>query len=144
MTAYELHPKPEFDALVPVQRDPAPLGPRDVRVRVRAVSLNYRDLAIARGAQKRAQARPIVAASDGAGEVIAVGSAVTRFKGGERVAAAFFPEWIDGEFAAGYHARALGGTMDGMLAEDVVLDEQSWVTLPDHLSYEEGATLPCA
>jgi NADPH:quinone reductase-like Zn-dependent oxidoreductase len=144
MTAYELHPKPEFDALVQVQREPSPLGPYDVRVRVRAVSLNYRDLAIARAAQKRAPARPIVPASDGAGEVIAVGSAVTRLKGGERVAAAFFPEWIDGEFAAGYHARALGGTMDGMLAEDVVLDEQSWVPLPDHLSYEEGATLPCA
>lgn len=144
MIAYELHPKPDFDALVQTHREPSPLGPRDVRVRVHAVSLNYRDLTIARGAHKRTSGRPIVPASDGAGEVIAVGSAVTRFKGGERVAAAFFPTWIDGEFVAGYHARALGGTTDGMLAEEVVLDEQSWVTLPEHLSYEEGATLPCA
>src|SRR5215208_6795677 len=119
MTAYELHPKPEFDALVRVQREPTPLGPYDIRVRVHAVSLNYRDLSLARGAMKRTPPRAIVPASDGAGEVVAVGSAVTRFKGGERVAATFFPEWIDGEFAAGYHPRALGGTMDGMLAEEV-------------------------
>ena len=144
MLAYELHPKQEFDALTRVEREPAPLGPHDVRVRVRAVSLNFRDLTIARMAHRRAQGPRRIPTSDGAGEVVAVGSAVTRFRGGERVAALFFPDWLDGELTGAYHARALGGTMDGMLAEEVVLDERSWVTLPEHLSFEEGATLPCA
>lgn len=144
MIAYELHPKQEFDALTRVDRELAPLGPHDVRVRVRAVSLNYRDLTIARNAHRRPQAPRRIATSDGAGEVVAVGSSVTRFRGGERVAALFFPDWLDGELSAAHHARALGGSADGMLAEEVVLDERSWVTLPEHLSLEEGATLPCA
>src|SRR3989441_2715686 len=144
MIAYELHPKQEFDALTRVERELAPLGPHDVRVRIRAVSLNYRDLNIARMAHRRPQGPKRIPTSDGAGEVVQVGSAVTRFRGGERVAALFFPDWIDGELTAAQHARALGGTMDGMLAEEGVLDERSWVTLPAHLSFEEGATLPCA
>jgi len=144
MIAYELHPKQEFDALTRVERELAPLGPHDVRVRIRAVSLNYRDLNIARMAHRRPQGPKRIATSDGAGEVGEVGSSVTRFRGGERVAALFFPDWLDGELSAAHHARALGGTVDGMLAEEVVLDERSWVTLPSHLSFEEGATLPCA
>ena len=144
MIAYELHPKQEFDALTRVERELAPLGPHDVRVRIRAVSLNYRDLNIARMAHRRPQGPKRIATSDGAGEVVEVGSSVTRFRGGERVAALFFPDWLDGELSAAHHARALGGTVDGMLAEEVVLDERSWVTLPSHLSFEEGATLPCA
>jgi len=144
MIAYELHPKQEFDALTRVERALAPLGPHDVRVRIRAVSLNYRDLNIARMAHRRPQGPKRIATSDGAGEVVEVGSSVTRFRGGERVAALFFPDWLDGELSAAHHARALGGTVDGMLAEEVVLDERSWVTLPSHLSFEEGATLPCA
>jgi NADPH:quinone reductase-like Zn-dependent oxidoreductase len=144
MIAYELHPKPEFDALTRVERELAPLGPHDVRVRVRAVSLNYRDLTIARLAHRRPQGPKRIPTSDGAGEVVAVGSAVTRFRGGERVAALFFPDWLDGELTSAYHTRALGGSADGMLAEEVVLDERSWITLPEHLSFEEGATLPCA
>lgn len=144
MRAYELHPKDNFESLTLVDRETPPLGPHDVRVRVRAVSLNYRDLTIARGTKARPRPKPIVATSDGAGEVVAVGSAVTRFHGGERVAALFFPNWIDGELSAAQHAAALGGSMDGMLAEEVVLDEHAWVALPSHLSFEEGATLPCA
>ena len=144
MIAYELHPNQEFDALTRVERELAPLGPHDVRVRIRAVSLNYRDLNIARMAHRRPQGPKRIATSDGAGEVVEVGSSVTRFRGGERVAALFFPDWLDGELSAAHHARALGGTVDGMLAEEVVLDERSWVTLPSHLSFEEGATLPCA
>ena len=144
MTVYELHPTQDFDALTRVERQPTALGPNDVRVRVRAVSLNYRDLTIARVAHRRPQARPIVAASDGAGEVVEIGGSVTRFRGGERVAALFFPDWLDGELSASHHARALGGTADGMLAQEVVMNEHSWVTLPPHLSFEEGATLPCA
>jgi NADPH:quinone reductase-like Zn-dependent oxidoreductase len=143
MKAYELHPEEGFAALRIVDRAaPHVLGSHDVRVRVRAVSLNFRDLNVARASVKRATR--IVPTSDGAGEVVAVGGAVTRVQVGDRVAAAFFPTWIDGAFAEVYHANALGGSLDGMLAEEVVLAESAWVKIPSHFSFEEGATLPCA
>jgi NADPH:quinone reductase-like Zn-dependent oxidoreductase len=144
MQVYELHPNEGFDALTLVDRPARELGPTDVRVRVRAVSLNFRDLGMARGARKAARPRPLVPCSDGAGEVLAVGSAVSRHKVGDRVAASFFPTWLDGELTEAYHANALGGSADGMLAEEVVLDETAWVKFPEHLSFEEAATLPCA
>src|SRR5215470_15915456 len=142
MRAYELQARDGFDALTLVDRLPPALGPSDVRVRVRAVSLNYRDLNIARGARKRKA--PVVPASDGAGEVIEVGAAVTRFRLGDRVAAAFFPLWHSGGMFEQVHSRALGGTQDGMLAEQVVLPEAAWVRMPARLSFEAAATLPCA
>jgi NADPH:quinone reductase-like Zn-dependent oxidoreductase len=144
MFAYEVHPKPELESLTRVDRAPAALGPRDVRVRIHAVSLNYRDLVTARNAHRRTKGPWLVAASDGAGEVVEIGASVTRLRVGDRVAALFFPDWLDGELTPAYHARALGGSADGMLAQEVVLDERSWVSLPPHLSFEEGATLPCA
>jgi NADPH:quinone reductase-like Zn-dependent oxidoreductase len=142
MKAYELHPRDGFEALQVVDRPAPAVGPGDVRVRVRAVSLNYRDLVIARGAKKAK--RPMVPASDGAGEVVEVGAAVTRLRVGDRVAAAFFPTWLDGDLAESHHANAQGGSIDGMLVEEKVLPQAAWVKLPEHLSFEEGATLPCA
>ncbi|TMQ11259.1 MAG: NAD(P)-dependent alcohol dehydrogenase [Deltaproteobacteria bacterium] len=140
--AYELQPRDGFDALTLVERPAPPLGPGDVRVRVRAVSLNFRDLNMVKGAKKRKA--PIVPASDGAGEVIEIGAAVTRHAVGDRVAAAFFPTWLSGELSDYHHARALGGGQDGMLAEEVVLPESAWVRLPSRLSFEAAASLPCA
>lgn len=140
--AYELQPRDGLDALTLVERAAPVLGPHDVRVRVRAVSLNFRDLTMLRGAKRRKA--PIVPVSDGAGEVIEVGAAVTRHKIGDRVAASFFPTWQAGELSDAHHARALGGGQDGMLAEQVVLPEASWLALPARLSFEEAATLPCA
>src|SRR5262249_19655840 len=142
MKAYEFHPAEGFDALKLVDRPSPPLGPRDVRVRVRAVSLNYRDLVTVKNAGRRGP--PIVPCSDGAGEVVEVGKDVKRVAVGARVAATFFPNWIDGEPTAETFAGALGGGADGMLAAEVVLRERAWVPIPEHLSYEEGATLPCA
>jgi NADPH:quinone reductase-like Zn-dependent oxidoreductase len=142
MKTYELQPREGFDSLTLVERPPQDLGPGDVRVRVRAASLNYRDLNIARLARKRARA--VVPVSDGAGEVVEVGSSVTRRKVGDRVAAAFFPTWVDGGLDESHHANALGGSIDGMLREEVVLPEHAWVPVPEHLSLEEAATLPCA
>jgi NADPH:quinone reductase-like Zn-dependent oxidoreductase len=142
MRAYEIQPRDGFDALAAVDRPPAPLGPHDVRVRVRAVSLNFRDLNVVKGARKRKA--PIIPASDGAGEVIEVGSAVARCAVGDRVAAAFFPYWQSGDLSDFHHAHALGGSQDGMLAEQVVLPETSWVRMPARLSFEAAATLPCA
>jgi NADPH:quinone reductase-like Zn-dependent oxidoreductase len=145
MRAYELHPREGFDALTLVEREPASLRPHDVRLRVEAVSLNYRDLSIARSAARRPpQGRHVIAASDGAGTVTEVGEAVTRVRVGDRVAAIFFPEWITGPIEAVYHTKALGGNVDGMLAEEAVAHEQALVLVPVHLSMEEAATLPCA
>ncbi len=143
MKAIELHPEEGFDALRFVER-PAPSapGPLDVVVRIRAVSLNYRDLAVARAAKKRAKRS--VPASDGAGEVVAVGERVTRVKVGDRVAAAFFPTWTSGGLTKEHHANALGGSIDGVLAEQVVLPESAWVRMPAHFSFEQASTLPCA
>lgn len=142
MRAYELQPRDGFDALTAVDRAPQPLGPTDVRVRVRAVSLNFRDLGVVKGAKKRKA--PVIPASDGAGEVIEVGAAVTRHAVGDRVAAAFFPYWQSGDLSDFHHAHALGGSQDGMLAEQVVLPETSWLRMPARLSFEAAATLPCA
>lgn len=142
MRAYELRPRPQAESLTPVERPSPLLGPSDIRVRVRAASLNYRDLSIARNAAKRSA--PVIPLSDGAGEVIAIGPAVSRWKIGDRVIASFFPTWISGPLSDFHHANALGGGRDGMLAEEVVLPETAWVRLPDGLSFEEGATLPCA
>jgi NADPH:quinone reductase-like Zn-dependent oxidoreductase len=142
MKAYELQQKDGFDSLTRVDRPAQDLGPTQVRVRVRAVSLNFRDLTMARLARKRS--KPIVPVSDGAGEVVAVGDRVTRRTVGDRVAASFFPTWLDGDLDDSHHANSLGGTIDGMLREEVVLDERAWVPIPDALSFEEAATLPCA
>lgn len=144
MRAYQLRPLEGFDAVSRVDRQAPTLGPHDLRVRVRAVSLNYRDVAMARSPQFRPPGTRVTPCSDGAGEVVDVGSAVTRFAVGERVAAIFFPDWIDGLFQADYRRRALGACELGMLSEEVVLPEQSWVSIPPHLSYDEAATLPCA
>lgn len=116
---------------------PEPIaGPHDVVVRVRAASLNYRDQAVVAGQYfGGAVARDTVPTSDGAGDVQSVGSAVTRFKPGDRVAATFFQS---------APPAALGSPLDGMLAEQVVLNEEGLVSIPDHLSYEEAACLPCA
>lgn len=142
MKAYELHAKEGPEALVQVERKEEPLGPTDVRVSVRATSINYRDLRVLRGALQRSV--PIVPLSDGAGEVLAIGKDVTRIKVGDRVAANFFPTWHEGLLSDAHHAHALGGGHDGMLREQVVLDESAWVKLPAHLSFEQAATLPCA
>ena len=144
MRAYELKPIPSFDSLTLVQRpDPRP-GPGQVLIAVQAWSLNYRDLQVARGAYGAPPPAGLVPLSDGAGEVVEVGPGVTRVKPGDRVAGCFMQGWIGGGITAEMAKTALGGAIDGMLAEQVVLSEQGVVKVPDHLSFEEAATLPCA
>lgn len=123
---------------------PAP-GDGQVKVRLRAVSLNYRDLMIATGKYSSQPPRAgLVPCSDGAGEVVAVGDGVTRVKPGDRVAGSFHQKWIGGPPTDAIPPSALGGDLDGMLAEEVILDADGVVKLPDSLSFEEAAALPCA
>ena len=123
--------------------DPQPhLG--KVVVRVHAVSWNYRDLRMVRGQYNPKMQLPRIPCSDGAGEVIAIGEGVARVQPGDRVCGIFMQNWIEGEPDAAKQRGALGGDIDGMLAEQVVLPEQGIVRFPEFLSWEEAATLPCA
>jgi NADPH:quinone reductase-like Zn-dependent oxidoreductase len=120
-----------------------PLADHEVRVRIRAVALNHRDLMLARGTAG-VPGRHVVPASDGAGEVVEVGAGVADWKVGDRVLSTFFPDWLDGPMTDEVAGRALGGTLDGVLAEEVVLPATAWVRVPAHLDYAEAATLTCA
>ncbi len=143
MKAYEIR---DFgiDVLTAVERPVPKPGHGQALVKVQAVSLNYRDLLVIKGQYSRNLPLPLVPFSDGAGEVVETGEGVTRVKPGDRVAGIFMQKWLDGEVDEDKARSALGGAIDGMLAEYVVLDEDGLVHLPEHLSSEEGATLPCA
>lgn len=119
-------------------------GPGQILVNVRAASLNYRDLLIAGGVYNPKLAMPRVLGSDAAGEVIAVGSGVKRFKVGDRVASCFFQDWSDGPITDRAAKSALGGEIDGVLTEKLLLSESGAVAISASMSYEEAATLPCA
>lgn len=119
-------------------------GPGEVLIGVRATSLNYRDLRVAKGSYGKNLKKNCIPLSDGAGEILALGEGVSQFKVGDRVAAGFFQSWKAGEIQASDHSSALGGAQNGMLSEKVVLHSSGIVKIPAHLSYEEAATLPCA
>jgi NADPH:quinone reductase-like Zn-dependent oxidoreductase len=119
-------------------------GPGEVLVQIRAVSLNFRDLLILKGTYNPKLNLPRIPCSDGAGVVVEVGSEVISVKPGDRVAGIFMQNWIEGPATAAKQKGALGGDIDGMLAEFVVLPEHGVVNVPHHLSWEESAALPCA
>lgn len=122
---------------------PAPQS-SEVVVRIRAVSLNHRDLYVLQGVYG-GDASGRVPVSDGAGEVVALGPGVKRFKVGDRVATTFFERWNSGAPTPAAISRARGGdAAAGVLSETIVTHEDGLVPIPDHLSFEEAATLPCA
>ncbi len=133
-----------IDSLALVERETPVPEANQVLVRVHAISLNFRDLMMVTGKYNPRMALPRVPCSDGAGEVIAVGPDVTEWKTGDRVAGIFFQSWHDGLPNHSRTRNALGGDLDGMLASEVLLPETGLVRIPDHLSYQEAATLPCA
>lgn len=139
-----LNDKPGLDALT-LTEQPQPIPhAKQVLVKMRAASLNYRDLLVIKGMYGSKQSQPIVPLSDGAGEVVAVGEGVTRVQVGDRIAGIFMQTFIAGELTPAKANSALGGAIDGVLAEYVVFDEQGLVKIPEHISYQEAATLPCA
>jgi len=144
MRSYQLTRATGIDALTKVDLPTPEPARHQALVKVMACSLNFRDLAIALGSYPMPIRPNLVPLSDGAGEVIGIGPGVTRVKVGDRVAGCFFQRWVGGPIGADTQASALGGSLDGMLTEYAVLEEDGVVKLPAHLSFAEGATLPCA
>jgi NADPH:quinone reductase-like Zn-dependent oxidoreductase len=144
MKVYEVQKgSTSLDGLRPAERPEPEPGERQVLIRVRATSLNYRDHMVVMGSYiGGAVDRDTIPLSDCAGEVVAAGSGVSRFKVGDRVAGTFFQTWVDGPRIR--QSPALGVPLDGVLAEYVALDEEGAVAIPKGLSFEEAATLPCA
>jgi NADPH:quinone reductase-like Zn-dependent oxidoreductase len=142
MRAYRTHGD-GIDRLttVEVERPRARAG--QVVLRMKAASINYVDLQIARGEFGWPRAG-IIPLSDGVGEVIEVGEGVERVAVGDRVAGIFEQGWISGPLLPSYPTTHLGNRIDGVLAEYVALDANGVVRVPGHLTDEEAATLPCA
>lgn len=144
MKVYQVHGGFGLDHLELVSRpDPSP-GPGQVLLRMRAASLNYRDLMMVEGSYNPKQPLPLIPCSDGVGEVVAVGKGVSRFAVGDRVATLFSQAWMGGRPSVDELRATLGGPIDGTLAELMVLPERGVVRVPEHLSDAEAATLPCA
>lgn len=144
MKCYELQGPSGIDGLALVERPvPAP-GAGEVLVRLNAATLNYRDLLIVKGGYGSRQKFPLIPVSDGAGLVEAVGPGVRAFAPGDRVIGSFFESWLSGEPSEAKMRAALGGAVDGVLAEYRVFPAQALVRTPEHLSDSEAAALPCA
>ena len=143
MRAWQI-PSFGIDSLEFTERPTPEPGPGEVLVKIHAISYNYRDLLMVKGNYNPKMQLPRIPCSDGAGEVVSVGDAVHSLKVGDRVAGIFMQNWLDGPPTPAKVKGALGGDIDGMLAEYVLLNETGLVAIPQYLTYEEAATLPCA
>ncbi|CAG7646816.1 Crotonyl-CoA reductase [Paenibacillus solanacearum] len=144
MKSYRAHMGKGLSGLYKTEQDVPVPGPGEALIRVKACSLNFREMMIIfQGRYPLPVRQDVIPVSDGAGEVVAVGEGATRVKPGDRVMASIFPNWLEGPFNMDQAAQ-LGGSLDGMMAEYVVLREEALVTVPSHLSDEEAAALPCA
>jgi NADPH:quinone reductase-like Zn-dependent oxidoreductase len=143
MKAYEIQ-KFGLDGLAIVDRPIPEPGANQVLVKMHAWSLNYRDLMTVTGRYNPRLKLPQIPLSDGAGEIVAIGSEVERVKAGDRVANTFFERWVSGEATDEQARTALGAGRDGVLAEYIALHQDGVIPIPEHLTYAEAATLPCA
>src|SRR5450759_782829 len=145
MRLYQFGKLGNLDALKLREAEAPRPGAGQVVVRIRACSLNHRDLNIISGNYSSVAIKPeAIPLSDGAGEVAAVGQGVTRWKVGDRVAPIFVQRWLGGDLLPDYMSSALGGPSDGVLAEQIVMNEEGLVRIPSHMTFEQAATLPCA
>lgn len=145
--AYVIDRFGDTDGLRLVDRPTPRPGPGEVVVRIHSTSLNYRDLIVLRGQYPGAAtqlASGLVPLSDGAGEIVEIGERVNRVSVGDRVAPIFNQHWFGGPLKGARLGGDLGGAIDGVLARHVVLGQEGVVRLPDYLSYDEAAALPCA
>ena len=144
MKLFELRDAFGLDHLQRAERATPEPGADEVLVRIRAASLNYRDMLVVQGKYNPRLKFPRVPLSDGAGEVVSVGANVTAWKPGDRVVAPFFPGWLDGDLTAAKSAGALGGDADGMLREFATIRAEALLRIPENLSFVQAAALPCA
>ncbi|HMW00254.1 MAG TPA: NAD(P)-dependent alcohol dehydrogenase [Acidobacteriota bacterium] len=144
MKAWEIRDNFGLENLKLADRAELQPGPGQVLVRVRAVSLNYRDLMVSKGWYNPKQKLPLVPCSDGAGEVVAIGEGVKSVKPGDRVMSCFFQRWQNGELSDVDARSTLGSPADGMLREFAVLEEFGVIPTPSFLTDVEASTLPCA
>jgi NADPH:quinone reductase-like Zn-dependent oxidoreductase len=134
-----------FDNLRLSERPEPKAGPGQVVIAMRMASLNSRDLIVPERGYGRATGElPLIPVSDAVGEVIEVGDGVTRVRVGDRVCPTYFQNWAGGNATPERLASALGGPLDGVMADRVCLSEDGVVRLPDYLTDAEAATLPCA
>lgn len=143
MKTWRLTPGGNADGLKLVDEPSPTPAAGQVRVRLEAASLNYRDLMVARGLYPLSGQGPLVPGSDGVGRVVETGPGVTRLAVGDRVATCFFPDWLDGRMTPASVVSALGAGRAGTFAQEIVLSEHSFVKTPAHLSDAEAATLTC-
>jgi NADPH:quinone reductase-like Zn-dependent oxidoreductase len=144
MKVVEVRDKFGLDSLTVTEKPEPRPGSAQVLIKMRAWSLNYRDLLVVKGLYNPKLRFPFVPLSDGVGHIAAVGEGVSRVKVGDRVAGIFMQRWLCGDVNEAKAKTALGGGGEGMLAEHVVLHEDGVVHVPEHLTDEEAATLPCA
>jgi NADPH:quinone reductase-like Zn-dependent oxidoreductase len=144
MKAYQITGTEGLSALRQVTlNDPKPKA-GEVLVRIRACCLNYRDYMNVMGIKGVTGPIPRIPCSDGAGEVLALGEGVSGWSIGQKVVIPFMPTWIEGGFTQQHSSQALGGAVDGLLREIACVSADSLLAVPEHLSLEEAATLPCA
>jgi NADPH:quinone reductase-like Zn-dependent oxidoreductase len=145
MRVMEIREQWSVDHIVATERGTPVLGPTQVLLRMEAASLNFRDqVMVRRGYGQRSGTLPLVPVSDGVGEVVETGSAVTRLRVGDRACPTFFQDWISGPFKDSYWPSQLGGPRDGVMQELMAVEEHAAVRVPSFLSDLEAATLPCA
>ncbi|WP_229263518.1 zinc-dependent alcohol dehydrogenase family protein [Cohnella cholangitidis] len=144
MKAFVLHGGFGLDHVKEIDLPPPSPGPGQVLIRMKAVSLNSRDTGVIDGFYEPHRTAPLIPTSDGVGEVVALGDRASKFRIGERVSGIFTQSWTTGEPTQANWITTLGSPLDGMLAEYVTLPEEGLVRVPEHLTDEEAATLPCA
>ena len=145
MRVFQIEGEWGIDNLRLAERPKPQVGPGQVLVAMRKAALNSRDLIVPeRGYGRGTGELPLIPVSDGVGEVVAVGEGVTRVAEGDRVCPTYFQNWISGDPSPARFASAMGGPIDGVMADFVCLSQEGVVRVPEYLSDDEAATLPCA